>query len=159
MAKGKRPKYSSSDKRKYWIGYGIALGSRKNPKDDYYPNYGREVLHAMPDKHMRAGFDQGRLEQNSRMMLERIDDPRKAAKLERQWYGQKKKVTNPKSRFVPFRTDKKGRVNGYNPKYPHKKPDMFIERKMMQNELFGDFDYDSKGRIKGSYIDGRFEPD
>ena len=140
MAKSKRSKYSSQDKREYWIGYGIGLASRKNPKDDFYPNYGREVMHAMPSKHMKRGFDKVFAEKNSRMMLERIEDPRKAARLERTWYGQKKEVTKSKPRTAPFTTDKKGRINGYNPKYPHKGPDMFIEHAMMRNELFGDFD-------------------
>lgn len=73
--------------------------------------------------------------------------------------GRRRLSKRSHSRILPFTTDKRGRINGYNPKYPHKEPDMFIEHAMMQNELFGDFDYDSKGRIKGSYIDGRFEPD
>ena len=49
----------------------------------------------------------------------------------------KKKASNRShSRTLPFTTDKRGRINGYNPKYPHKKPDMFIEEAMMKNEFF-----------------------
>ena len=33
------------------------------------------------------------------------------------------------------------------------------EKEQQYRDLFGDFDYDSRGNIKGSYIDGRFEPD
>lgn len=34
------------------------------------------------------------------------------------------------------------------------------EYEQRKRDLFGDFDYDSRGRIKGSYtIDGKFEPD
>lgn len=36
---------------------------------------------------------------------------------------------------------------------------MIREEEQRKRDLFGDFDYDSRGRIKGSYIDGRFEPD
>ena len=34
------------------------------------------------------------------------------------------------------------------------------EEEQRKRDLFGDFDYDSRGRIKGSYtVDGKFEPD
>ena len=36
---------------------------------------------------------------------------------------------------------------------------MLKEKELEKLDLLGDFDYDRRGRIKGSYIDGRFEPD
>ena len=36
---------------------------------------------------------------------------------------------------------------------------MIREEEMRKRDLLGDFEYDSRGRIKGSYIDGKFEPD
>ena len=36
---------------------------------------------------------------------------------------------------------------------------MIREEEQRKRDLFGDFEYDSKGRIKGTYIDGKFEPD
>lgn len=50
--------------------------------------------------------------------------------------SKEKKVSNPNPRTAPFTTDKKGRINGYNPKYPHKEPDLFIESVLLKRELF-----------------------
>ncbi|MBQ8720474.1 MAG: hypothetical protein IJY65_05520 [Clostridia bacterium] len=36
---------------------------------------------------------------------------------------------------------------------------MLREEELRKRDFLGDFDYDSRGRIKGTYIDGKFEPD
>lgn len=61
-----------------------------------------------------------------------------------------------------WRVDKYGRITGYGKNYRSSEPDMFVEESIAKNAVYDPtlfFDYDDKGRIKGAWIDGRFEPD
>lgn len=114
MAKSKRPKYSTAEKRAYNMGYGIGLKVA-----------GKQGRCTSVNGHITQSFNNGYYagmgdtdQQTKRRLTSR------------------KKVSKSQPRTAPFTTDKKGRINGYNPKYPHKEPDLFIESALLKRELF-----------------------
>lgn len=57
-------------------------------------------------------------------------------------------------------TKKRSRLNAKNNPFGMTYAQMLREDAQRKREFLGDFEYDSRGRIKGSYTpDGRFEPD
>lgn len=84
-------------------------------------------------------------------------------------YGTNRKIKkNKKGKALtePFRAYYRGIANGmllgYNDLFYNNSPTVSKKKKMAKKPIYdamNDFDYTESGRIKGSYVDGRFEPD
>ena len=73
-------------------------------------------------------------------------------------YG-RKKAQSKGSKTTNKKRATKGKSTSDNP-FGMTYHQMLRERKAQQIDMMGDFDYDSRGRIKGHYtVDGKFEPD
>ena len=73
-------------------------------------------------------------------------------------YKKKKNLSRRASRHKFVKRRIGGRARNDNP-FGMTYMQFIREKEQQYRDLFGDFDYDSRGHIKGSYIDGRFEPD
>ena len=96
MAKSKRPKYSAKNKRSFWIGYGIALGHDRRKEHGQYGSKGLDLMRTyerQPDVHLEKGYDRYLLDKyNDYLVMTRMESPKKAFKVEREWRREDKKI-------------------------------------------------------------------
>lgn len=72
----------------------------------------------------------------------------------------RKKQGKKKSTYNPHRRKAKPKARSSSNPFGMTYMQMLREEELRKRDLLGDFDYDSRGRIKGHYtVDGKFEPD
>ncbi|MBO5305518.1 MAG: hypothetical protein J6B12_02025 [Clostridia bacterium] len=81
----------SGNERRFWVGYGIAIGSKKYP-GAFSGSYGDELTRGMPSQHFQFGRstaarDLSRGNNSMRMIMERVENPNAADRIEKEWYG------------------------------------------------------------------------
>ena len=127
--------YTVSEKRAYWIGVGAGIEHRGD---------GRKV------KKLRIRTDRINGDKARQSFLRGFLSGRKGRGTGaiNQKFGKK---TSSKKKLLPGAYNSRGRIN-----------ENLVDDRHGPVVFFAgnDFDYDSKGRIKGSYtVDGKFEPD